>query len=51
MIELRSVVRGLELRGMILEIENTPIEKKLRELGDMLITYAKTKKEEIWAII
>jgi hypothetical protein len=43
-IELRSVVRDLELRGMILDTDKNPIEWKLRELGNMLITFANDKK-------
>ncbi len=44
-IELRSVVRDLELRGMILDTEKDPIEWKIRELGDMLINFTNHKKE------
>lgn len=43
-IELRSVVRDLELRGMIKDLGNSPVEWKLRELGDSLISYVASKE-------
>ena len=42
-IELRSIVRDLELRGMIRDTGKVPIEWELRELGQMLIEFSNNK--------
>lgn len=42
-IELRSVVRDLELRGMIRDTGKIPIEWELRELGIMLLEFQMKK--------
>jgi len=46
-IELRSVVRDLELRGMIKDIGNHPVEWKLRELGTTLVNFANSKNNNL----
>lgn len=46
-IELRSVVRDLELRGIILDLEKTPVEWKLRELGQAIAVLIQNPKEEL----
>ena len=46
-IQLRSVVRDLELRGMIKDIGKHPIEWKLRELGTTLINFANNKNNSL----
>ncbi len=43
-IELRSVVRDLELRGMIRDTGKIPIEWELREIGQMLVEFSNNKK-------
>lgn len=40
-IELRNVVRDLEARGMIKDLEVHPIKWKLRELGEVIVSYSK----------
>lgn len=45
-IELRSVVRDLELRGIILDLGKDPVEWKLRKLGQAISLLIQDKREE-----
>lgn len=44
--ELRSVVRDLELRGMIKDLNKHPIEWKLREMGQAIIKFSQNRHIE-----
>lgn len=45
-VELRGVVRGLELRGMIKDSGKHPVEWKIRELGRAIMTFDRQKHVE-----
>jgi len=46
-IELRNVVRDLELRGMIKDTQAYPIKWELRELGSSIINFTKIKEKKL----
>lgn len=45
-VELRGVVRGLELRGMIKDSGKHPVEWQIRELGHAIVAYDRPKQME-----
>ena len=45
-VELRGVVRALELRGMIKDSGRHPVEWKIRELGLAIMAFDRTKQME-----
>ena len=45
-VELRGVVRGLELRGMIKDSVKNPVEWRIRELGRAIMTFDRPRNAE-----